>query len=157
MSARALNVLAGLIPCVALKDRIKKAKGARTNAEFARLMDVSAATVTMWLKGTTKSLKGDNAARMEEVTGYRARWLAEGKGAMLVSDPEPVSDEQQELLRVWFRIGAEDRKELLKRLAEMGDRFQANLAAERPQLEHKTPQSGKSSGSPPGALEFRAG
>ena len=69
-----------------LSERIAEAMGARQKGAFGEALGVSAAAVTQWLKGDTKSLKGEILAKMEIETGYRAVWIALGKGNKLVSD-----------------------------------------------------------------------
>lgn len=67
---------------MSLAERISEAiqHSGKSNAEIARKTGKSAAAVTQWLSGETKSIKGDTAAALESVTGYRAQWLVSGKG-----------------------------------------------------------------------------
>jgi phage repressor protein C with HTH and peptisase S24 domain len=96
MIASVLNGLAGSICYMTnLSDRIREAMGKMTKAELARAAEVSAATVTFWLDGSTKSINGEKAVLLERATGYRATWLISGKGPKRVeatqqSDPSPV-------------------------------------------------------------------
>lgn len=64
---------------MALMDRIREAQGSMSNAQFARELGVTAASVTQWLDGSTKSLKGPVAVKMERLTGYRAEWILSGR------------------------------------------------------------------------------
>lgn len=78
-----------------LSDRIREAMGKMTQAELARATEVSSATVTLWLSGDTKALKGENALKLERATGYRSNWLISGKGPKRVesgsaADEQPV-------------------------------------------------------------------
>lgn len=81
-----LNYLDGLIDGV-LKDRIKEAFGAETTqAEIARRMSVSKATVTLWFDGTTSNMTAENAAKIEALTGYRWAYIVTGNGPKRVQD-----------------------------------------------------------------------
>jgi SOS-response transcriptional repressor LexA len=63
-----------------------------TPAELARAAKVTPASVTFWLDGTTKSLKAEKAALIEQATGYRASWIVTGKGPKLAQQQlEPVN------------------------------------------------------------------
>lgn len=53
-------------------------------ADLARAAGVTEAAVTHWLNGDTRSLKGVTAAKLETKSGFRAAWLATGKGQKLV-------------------------------------------------------------------------
>lgn len=48
-------------------------------AEFARLVGVSRASVSYWLKGTTKP-SPENVFSIADQTGYSPRWIATGEG-----------------------------------------------------------------------------
>lgn len=67
-----------------LQDRIREAMGALKPSELARAADVTNAAVTMWLDGTTKSLKAETANKIEIATGYRAAWIVTGKGPKFI-------------------------------------------------------------------------
>lgn len=73
-----------------LAERIKEAMGDMTAAELARQAKVTPGAVTQWLDGTTKSLRGEKAALLEAATGYRATWLATGKGPKKASADSPL-------------------------------------------------------------------
>lgn len=77
-----------------LAERIREAMGSMTPAELARAAEVTPASVTFWLDGSTKSLKAEKAALLEVATGYRASWIVTGKGPKRVAEasrhePEP--------------------------------------------------------------------
>lgn len=78
--ASPLNGLAGSIDEMSLKDRIREAMGNMTQAELARAVGKSDAAVSLWLDGSTKTLKGETAVLLERATGFRANWLITGKG-----------------------------------------------------------------------------
>lgn len=63
-----------------LANRIREAIGEKSPADIARATKKSESAVSQWLDGTTKSIKGDTAAMLETVTGYRAAWISAGKG-----------------------------------------------------------------------------
>lgn len=72
-----------------------------TPAELARACKVTQASVSFWLDGSTKSLKAEKAALIEQKTGYRASWIVTGKGPKKVEDPPmpaEVPAEEAELL-----------------------------------------------------------
>lgn len=86
-------------------------------AELARAADVSAATVTFWLSGATKSIKGENAVLLERATGYRANWLISGKGPKRVE-----SAQQQDQSPVYAGKRSETRAIPIVGTARMGER-----------------------------------
>jgi transcriptional regulator with XRE-family HTH domain len=65
-----------------LQSRIKEAidGSGLSRAEFSRAAKVSQSAINQLVEGKTKSLKADTAAHIEINTGYRATWLALGKG-----------------------------------------------------------------------------
>ena len=75
-----LNTLDGLIARMSLADRIKEAMGEKSPADIARATGKTPGAVSQWLDGQTKSLKAETAALLESATGYRAGWIATGKG-----------------------------------------------------------------------------
>lgn len=77
---------------MALKDRIREAMGALTAADLARATDSTPPAVKFWLDGTTKSLKAEKAARIEQATGYRASWIVTGRGPKRVDNAPQLED-----------------------------------------------------------------
>jgi phage repressor protein C with HTH and peptisase S24 domain len=63
-----------------LAERIREAMGNLTPAELARAAEVTPSAVTQWLDGTTKSLRAEKAAKIEQATGYLASWIVTGRG-----------------------------------------------------------------------------
>lgn len=59
-----------------------------TRADLARFAGVTEAAVTHWMNGHTRSLKGVTTARLEQRTGFRAAWIASGRGPKLVAPSE---------------------------------------------------------------------
>lgn len=82
-----------------LAERIREVMGDMAPGEFARACDVSAASVTFWLNGDTKSLKAEPVAHMEAKFGYRASWIVFGKGAKKIEDHAPESRFSEDLQR----------------------------------------------------------
>lgn len=58
-----------------------KAKG-----QIAKECGVAASAVSQWISGTSKSLKPENLFALEAATGFRAEWLAIGKGPERVDE-----------------------------------------------------------------------
>lgn len=80
-----------------LAERIREAiqRSGKTQAQIATETGKSPGAVTQWLDGTTKSLRADTAAALEQATGYSAGWLVTGKGPKLIANvpnvaPAPV-------------------------------------------------------------------
>lgn len=63
-------------------------KTGMSQADIARAAGVTDAAVGFWLTGATHSLKGVTAAKLETKTGFRAAWLASGKGPKLAAPSE---------------------------------------------------------------------
>lgn len=87
-----LNTLDGLIPEMALSDRIKIVIDAGyTRTQIAKAAGKSQGAVTQWLSGDTKELKSDSAAGIQALTGFSAVWLATGKGPRMAADVTNVA------------------------------------------------------------------
>ena len=81
MTTSTLNDLAGLIPDMALKDRIQELVDAGyKQSELATAAGKTRAAVTHWLNGQTLVIKSDSAAGLQALTGYHAVWISTGKG-----------------------------------------------------------------------------
>lgn len=52
----------------------------RSQADLARLIGVSRATLNDWKRGRTKNLKMENLFAIADAFGVSARWLATGSG-----------------------------------------------------------------------------
>jgi transcriptional regulator with XRE-family HTH domain len=89
MEASLVNNSGAVMPDMALRDRIKEAieGSGKSRADIARACGVTNAAVTHWLDGETKSLKAEKALALEQATGYRALWIANGKGPRRIADP----------------------------------------------------------------------
>ena len=81
MDSSTLNNLAGLIPDMALKDRIQELVDAgHKKAALAKAAGKTPAAVTHWLNGETVEIKADSAAGLQALTGYSSIWISTGKG-----------------------------------------------------------------------------
>lgn len=115
MIASTLNISGGLIRLMTLQDRITEAVNAAlakgvSLADIARTAVVTQSALTQWMDGTTKSLKASSAAGLERATGYRAAWLADGKGKKLLDEAPkdysaawPPSGPQPRAFHAWPR------------------------------------------------------
>lgn len=101
---------------MALKERIKEAMGKMSPADLARCAEVTPAAVTFWLDGKTKSIKSEKAVLLEKCTGYRANWIATGKGPKRVE-----SAQQQDTSPVYAGIRSGSRVVPIVGTAKMGD------------------------------------
>lgn len=86
MTTSTLNDLAGLIPDMALKERIQELVDAGyKKAQLAKAAGKTRAAVTHWLNGETLEIKADSAAGLQNLTGYNAIWIATGKRPKQIS------------------------------------------------------------------------
>ncbi|QEY62518.1 helix-turn-helix domain-containing protein [Metapseudomonas lalkuanensis] len=78
-------------------ERIAKAIAAsgKKKGEIAAECGVAASAVTQWISGESKSMKPENLYALAEATGYRAEWLAIGKGPERDEDASNVSPAAQ--------------------------------------------------------------
>lgn len=60
--------------------RMMEELGIEEQAEFGRLCGTSRSMVFQWLTGEIKSIGAKYAFRLEEKTGYRAKWIMLGEG-----------------------------------------------------------------------------
>ena len=87
MDESPLNELAGLIPDMALKDRIQELIDAgHRPVDLAKAAGKSRAAVSHWLSGETRVIKADSAAGLQALTGYSSIWISTGKGAKKVTN-----------------------------------------------------------------------
>lgn len=63
-----------------LADRIRKVLDSTgmSQADLARLAGATNSAVTLWLNGSTHTLRAKNAILIENATGFRAEWLING-------------------------------------------------------------------------------
>lgn len=87
MKTSPLNGLAGLIPDMALKDRIQElVTGGYKKSQLAKAAGKSPAAVTHWLNGDTLEIKADSAAGLQALTGYSSVWISEGKSPKMAAN-----------------------------------------------------------------------
>lgn len=73
---------ASLTALKTLKQRLQSAleKAGITQAELARRVKISRASVSAWFTGETQTIEGQNLLKAAEVLGVDAQWLATGEG-----------------------------------------------------------------------------
>lgn len=59
---------------------IKEELGLKTDVEFGRLAGASKGMVNHWLNETVKSIAPEYAYKLEENTGFSAKWIQLGEG-----------------------------------------------------------------------------
>lgn len=77
-----------------LSDRLKTAMAAKglRPADLARAAQVKPPSVSDWLSGKTKSIKGDNLLRVARTLDVDPTWLAHGVGAASMPTPMLVAE-----------------------------------------------------------------
>lgn len=91
-----------MLVCMGTKgDRIKEARKSTglDQPALARLVGVTKQAVSHWETGRTKDIKNMTFARISEVTGYSARWLATGQGPKKEKGGAGISSESGDLVR----------------------------------------------------------
>lgn len=63
-----------------LAKRVKEARGKLTPAAFSRLIGVTRSALSQIESGSIKYLKAETAFKMQDASGFSARWLALGQG-----------------------------------------------------------------------------
>lgn len=94
-------------------------------AAFAKMIGVSAATVSDWESGVIKQISGQYLVKAAIVLGVTPEWLMTGLGDP-AGRPLPqyvISDEQRELLGLWAGLFGKQQKEYLRL---MGDDIEKN-------------------------------
>ena len=73
----------GKLVGMTIAKRITKARqdAEMSKSELARVVGVTPSSVTQWESGETKSIEGENLAKIAVATGVDAVWLATGKAA----------------------------------------------------------------------------
>lgn len=59
--------------------------------ELARRVGVTRGTVSLWLKGTTTSIEGENLLKAAQILGVSPNWLSSGRGRMKPTSPAEIS------------------------------------------------------------------
>lgn len=87
-----------------LKSRLEEVMAAKgwTHADLVRVSGQTSSVVSQWLGKGSKVIKSiakvDAACRIQDESGYRAAWIAEGKGPKLVDRQHLVSEPAQPYL-----------------------------------------------------------
>lgn len=77
----------GTLTLMGLRERlIEVMDSVGSDAELARLAEVSKTSVSEWRSGRIKALKAETAVNIQERTGYSVRWLILGFGPKKLSD-----------------------------------------------------------------------
>lgn len=76
-----------------LSERLKYAldEAQINQSELARRVGVTRGAVSLWFKGATNSLDGENLLKTAQALGFSASWLATGKGPMKREGSAPMS------------------------------------------------------------------
>lgn len=69
-----------------------------TAADLARACNVKPASVSEWINGPTKTLRGPNAISAARCLGVNNEWLSTGRGPMRVGDI-PITNAPDDLAR----------------------------------------------------------
>jgi phage repressor protein C with HTH and peptisase S24 domain len=70
-------------------EKIMRVLGVKENVEFGRMAGASKSVVGQWLSGQIKSIAPDYAYKIQDSTGYNAKWIMLGTG------PEKISTTQE--------------------------------------------------------------
>lgn len=104
---------------MALQDRIKELLTAGfTKAALARAAGVTPASVTHWVTGDTKEIKGETAARLQMATGFSAAWIATGRGQKLANAGNVTPVQAVQLVPILNKVNAGMYKEIIDSQAE---------------------------------------
>ena len=104
---------------MALQDRIKELLAAGfTKAALARAAGVTPASVTHWVTGDTKEIKGETAARLQMATGFSAAWIATGRGQKLANAGNVTPVQAVQLVPILNKVNAGMYKEIIDSQAE---------------------------------------
>ena len=106
-----------------LSERIAEAikQSGKSKADIARACGVTAASVTFWISGQTKSLKAETALALEQATGYRANWLLSGTGPRMVGEPVLVWPFSRVPVSRFLALADDDRGYVQRRLLQAID------------------------------------
>lgn len=104
-----------------------------TPAQLARKAGVKPPSVSLWLNGTTKSIKGQNLLKAAVALQVTPDWLANGRGPKFVNEPvgaQAVQEERTyhgdasiaEAIKLLEAMSPSDRKEALSFLRVFGSK-----------------------------------
>lgn len=131
-----------------LAKRVKEARGERWKpAQLAALIGLSRSAVSQIEDGTTKSISLTTAFKLQDHTGFSARYIALGEGPKR-AQPRPedsISTEVLELAKKILTLDAAERKLLLKIFAENAGDEKLTAEWHNPETEPK-PRKQRASG-----------
>lgn len=90
-----------------LADRIKHIRSSldETQEVFGNRVGVTKATVSQWEDGRISSIRSTTLLKLEESTGYSARWIESGRGQMLTRNVSDGPSVQSLPLISWVQAG----------------------------------------------------
>lgn len=115
-----------------MAERINEAMGEMTPGELAKAADVTPGAVTQWRDGSVKSLSAKSAAKLEKVTGYRAVWIATGRGPKklegFTAGQREVTAADLQMLEDFYSLLEDDQTRLLEEIRTGAAKMRAHLA-----------------------------
>lgn len=99
-----------------LQDRIRLAlrKAGKNANELAIEININRATVSLWVNGPTKTIKGDNLTKAARALNVNAHWLSTGEGRRSAhrADDKPeeieVYNADRDIMRKIQSLGVDD-------------------------------------------------
>lgn len=71
---------------------------------LGRYAGVSKQAARKWCTGESKGLNMKNLFKIEAMTGYSARWIATGEGAMLLKDVSLLTDDELAMVQAYRMV-----------------------------------------------------
>lgn len=108
-------------------ERLFKENPTIKNADLARAIKVSRATITDWRLGKTKTINGANAFALANYFKVNAEWLQTGKGEMkqmekkglyVVGRPIELTDKETQLIYSFRMLTHDQQYSLVKHIEE---------------------------------------
>jgi transcriptional regulator with XRE-family HTH domain len=102
-----------LLTMTTLQDRIREAldKAKMKPVDLAKLCGVERATVSFWMRGETKNMKGDNLTRAARALRIDPHWLATGErspNSAIIHAKETNTSAEYRLLQKFNAMTEED-------------------------------------------------
>lgn len=100
-----------------LSDRLEEALriSGKTRLQLAAEIGVTPSSISHWITGRTKHMRGETAAKIEGATGVRAAWLMTGEGVKLVREQMGMGPGMEDIRQIpcidrarvvdWLRSG----------------------------------------------------
>jgi phage repressor protein C with HTH and peptisase S24 domain len=89
LSVQAFNLLN--MKTLAERLKIALAQAGIKQIELARRVGVTRGAVSLWFKGTTTSLEGENLLKTAQILGVSPNWLSSGRGRMISTSAAEIS------------------------------------------------------------------